>query len=117
MAWFFQKCRHLPVPRQTIDDYQMHFRKLLILIALVAPAMAGIVEDVRGALAQNAFPAAEADLNSYRSKNGVTPDYIEAYSWMGRAALSARDYDQAAAYAKQTESLALDQLKHRPLDA
>jgi thiol-disulfide isomerase/thioredoxin len=94
----------------------MRFRKLLILVALVTPAAAGIVEDVRGALAQNAFSAAEADLNSYRTKNGVTPEYIEAYSWMGRAAFSARDYDQAAAYAKQTETLALDQLKHRPLD-
>ena len=36
---------------------------------------------------------------------------------MARAALSARDYDQAAAYAKQTRALALEQLKQRPLDA
>ena len=36
---------------------------------------------------------------------------------MGRAALGARDYDQAAAYAKQTKVLALEQLKLRPLDA
>jgi thiol-disulfide isomerase/thioredoxin len=95
----------------------MHFRKLLILIALVAPAWAGIVEDVRATLAQNNFSAAEAQLNSYRTKNGVTPEYIEAYSWMGRAALNAQEYDQAAAYAKQTKALALEQLKQRPLDA
>ena len=95
----------------------MHFRKLLILIALVTPAWAGIVEDVREALARNSFPAAEAQLNSYRARNGVTPEYIEAYSWMGRAALNAGDYDQAAAYAKQTSVLALEQLKQRPLDA
>jgi thiol-disulfide isomerase/thioredoxin len=93
------------------------FRKLLILIALVAPAWAGVVEDVRTALAQNSFPAAEADLQSYRSKNGITPEYVEAYSWMGREALSANNYDQAAAYAKQTRALVLDQLKQRPLDA
>ena len=36
---------------------------------------------------------------------------------MARAALIARDYDQAAAYAKETKTLALEQLKHRPLDA
>jgi type II secretory pathway pseudopilin PulG len=78
----------------------MDFRKLLILIALSIPAWAGIVEDVRTTLAQNNFSAAEAQLNSYRAKNGVTPEYVEAYSWMGRAALGARDYDQAAAYAK-----------------
>ncbi len=94
-----------------------HFGKLLILIALVTPVWAGIVEDVRTTLAQNDFSAAEAELNAYRSKSGATPEYIEAYSWMARAALSARDYTQAAAYAKQTKALALDQLKQRPLDA
>jgi thiol-disulfide isomerase/thioredoxin len=95
----------------------MHFRQLLILIALVAPAWAGIVEDVRGALAQNSFPTAEAELLAYQARNGVTPEYIEAYSWMARAALSARDYDQASAYAKQTKAMALEQLKQRALDA
>ncbi len=93
------------------------FRKLLILIALVTPAWAGIVDDVRAALGQNSFSAAEAQLSSYRTKNGVTPEYVEAYSWMGRAALSARDYDRAAAYARQTIALASEQIKKRPLDS
>ncbi|MGA9307259.1 MAG: TlpA family protein disulfide reductase [Candidatus Sulfotelmatobacter sp.] len=96
---------------------QMHFRKLLILIALVTPAWAGIVENVRTALAQGNFSAADSYLTSYRSSKGVTPEYVEAYSWMARAALDAHNYDQAAAYAKQTSALALDQLKQRPLDA
>jgi thiol-disulfide isomerase/thioredoxin len=97
----------------------MHFRKLqiLILIALVTPAWAGIVENVRASLSQNNFSAADSSLNSYRATNGVTPEYIEAYSWMARAALSARDYDHAAGYAKQTSTLVLEQLKQRPLDA
>jgi thiol-disulfide isomerase/thioredoxin len=95
----------------------LHFRKALIGIVLVTPAWAGIVEDVREALAQNGFSAAEAELKSYRAKNAVTGEYVEAYSWMARAALSARDYDQAAAYAKQTSALAIEQLKQRPLDA
>jgi thiol-disulfide isomerase/thioredoxin len=95
----------------------MHFRKLLILIALVTPAWAGVVEDVRGALAQNSFTAADLYLKAYRSKNGVTPEYVEAYSWMARTALDNRDYDPATAYAKQTTDLALEQLKKRPLDA
>ncbi|MGD1025726.1 MAG: TlpA disulfide reductase family protein [Candidatus Sulfotelmatobacter sp.] len=95
----------------------MRFPKVLVLIALLSPAWAGVVEDVRGALAQNSFPAAETELNSYRAQNGVTPEYIEAYSWMARAALVHGDYDQAAAYAKQTRALALEQLKQRPLDA
>lgn len=95
----------------------MAFCKCLILFLLAAPAWAGIVEDVRTALAQSNFSAADSELNAYRSRNGVTPEYVEAYSWMGRAALEARQYDQATAYAKQTKNLALEQLKQRPLDA
>jgi thiol-disulfide isomerase/thioredoxin len=94
-----------------------HFRRLLILIALATPAWAGIVDDVRTALSRDNFSAADAYLNSYRARNGVTPEYIEAYSWMGRAALDAHQYDQAEAYAKQTKTLAQEQLKQRPLDA
>jgi thiol-disulfide isomerase/thioredoxin len=96
---------------------KLQLPQLLILIALATPAWAGIVENVRMALAQNNFSAAEAELNSYRSTTGVTPEYIEAYSWMGRAALDAHEYDQSAAYAKQTSALVLDQLKQRSLDA
>ncbi len=95
----------------------MHFRKLLLLIVLVTPAWAGIVEDVRTALAQDSFTAADLYLKAYRTKNGITPEYAEAYSWMGRAALAAHNYDQAAAYAKQTKAAVLEQLKQRPLDA
>jgi len=95
----------------------MGFRNYFIFFLLVSPAWAGVVEDVRTALVQNDFKAADSDLNSYRAKSGITPEYIEAYSWMGRAALQAGQYDQAAAYAKQTKALALAQLKRRPLDA
>jgi len=95
----------------------MRFRKLVALMALATPAWAGIVEDVRGALAQNSFSAAESDLKSYRATSGVTGEYVEASSWMARSALAARDYEHATAYAKQTETLALELLKQRPLDA
>jgi thiol-disulfide isomerase/thioredoxin len=95
----------------------MHFGKLLILIALVGPAWAGVVEDVRGALAQHSFTAADSELASYVANNGITGEYVEAYSWMARAALSDRNYEQASAYAKQTKALALQALKQRPLDS
>ncbi|MGA9073114.1 MAG: TlpA family protein disulfide reductase [Candidatus Sulfotelmatobacter sp.] len=95
----------------------MHFRKLLILTILVSPAWAGVVEDVRGALAQHSFTAADLYLKSYVAKNGVTAEYVEAYSWMARSALSNGDYGQANDYAKQTKALALEQLKQRPLDS
>ena len=89
----------------------------LLMLVLTAGASAEIIDDVRSALDQNNFAAAEAALNSYRGQRGVTAEYVEAYSWMGRAAFSAQQYDQAAAYAKQTKALALEQLKKRPLDA
>ena len=95
----------------------MRLRILLISILLTASAWAGIVDDVRIALMQNNFSAAESALNSYRGQRGVTSEYLEAYSWMGRAALDQGQYDQAAAYAKQTRTLAVELLKKRPLDA
>jgi thiol-disulfide isomerase/thioredoxin len=95
----------------------MYFRTLLLLFALTSSAWAGIVDDVRAALAENSFSSAESELQSYRAKQGVTPEYIEAYSWMGRAALAARQYDQASNYARRAKTLALDALKNRPLDA
>jgi len=90
---------------------------LLSLLLTAAAAWAGIVDNVRIALMQNNFSAAEAQLNSYRSQRGVDGEYLEAYSWLSRAALDQGQYDQAAEYAKQTRGLALEQLKQRPLDA
>ena len=96
----------------------MRFRLFLIWIALsTVTASAGIVENVRYLLAQNNFSAAEAQLDSYRSQRGVDAEYLDAYSWLGRVALDTGQYDQAAAYAKQTKTLALEELKKRPLDA
>jgi thiol-disulfide isomerase/thioredoxin len=68
-------------------------------------------------LARNNFSAAESVLNSYRSQQGVNPEYLEAYSWMARVALDQGQYDQASAYAKQTKSFVLEQLKQRSLDS
>jgi len=95
----------------------MRLRILLVSVLLTAAAWAGIVDDVRIALMQNNFSAAEAALNSYRSQLGVTPEYLEASSWMARAAMDAHQYDQAAEYAKQTQSQAQELLKQRALDA
>ncbi len=97
----------------------MRLRTLLVSISLLltASAWAGIVDSVRYALAQDNFAAAESALDSYRGQRGVDAEYAEAHSWLGRAALDQGQYDQAAAYAKQTKVLVLEQLKQRPLDA
>ena len=96
---------------------KMRLRPFLICFLLSATAWAGIVENVRYLLAQNNFSGAEAQLAAYRSQRGTDPEYLEAYSWLARAAFDAGQFDQAAAYAKETKALAVEQLKTRPLDA
>jgi thiol-disulfide isomerase/thioredoxin len=102
---------------QTIHHLRMRLRILLVSVWLMGAAWAGIVDDVRLDLAQNNFSAAEAALSSYRTQQGVSGEYLEAYSWLGRAALAGQQYDRAAAYAKQTQTQALVLLKNRSLDA
>ena len=101
---------------QSIHHLNMRLRILLVSVLFTASAWAGIVDNVRIALSQNNFSAAESALNAYRNQRGVTPEYLEAYSWMARAALDQGQYEQAAAYAKQTQTLAVEQMKRRPLD-
>jgi thiol-disulfide isomerase/thioredoxin len=92
-------------------------RLLAILLFLSTVSFAGITDDVGEALARNNAAAAEAELQAYRSRQGVTPDYLEALSWMARASLASHQPDQADTYAKQTESLSRQMLAKRPLDA
>lgn len=108
----------MPLFRKPIIINGMRLIVVLLAILLSASAAcAQIVDSVRFALAQNNFSAAEAQLAAYRSQRGVDAEYLEAYSWLGRAALDQGQYDQAAAYAKETKALAVEQLKQRPLDA
>ena len=108
----------LPLSDGRIIIMKMRSRILLLLVLLTASACwAGIVDSVRFALAQNNLAGAEAQLNSYRNQRGADAEYLEAYSWLSRAALDQGQYDQAAAYAKETKTLAMDLLKQRSLDA
>lgn len=96
---------------------RMRFRYLAILLLLSSLAFADIVEDVRTALAQKNFAAADAALQAYRVQHGVDPAYLEALSWTAREALAANQPDKADAEAKQTETLVRQLLQKRPLDA
>ena len=91
-------------------------RVLAVWGGLAAIAWGGVVEDTRASLDQHNFAGAEAALQAFRTQHGVTPEYLEAHSWLGRAALADRQYDHALAYAKQTQALVLPQLKTRRLD-
>jgi len=92
-------------------------RLLAVLLALSAASFAGITDDVREALSRNNVSAAEAELQTYRGRQGVTLDYVEALSWMARADLLSHQLDRADNYAKQTETLSRQLLAKRPLDA
>jgi thiol-disulfide isomerase/thioredoxin len=95
----------------------MKFKAFLIIFLLSSFAFADLVTDVRTALAQQDFSAANSELQSYRLQRGVDPQYLEALSWMARGYLSANQLDQAESTAKQTESSALQLLQKRSLDA
>ncbi len=92
-------------------------RKLILAALIASSAFAGVVTDVEMAMSHGNFPLAEAMLQSYRSQIGVTPEYLEALSWLARGDLITRQFDKAEATAKDTEKLALQSLATRPLDA
>jgi thiol-disulfide isomerase/thioredoxin len=92
-------------------------RKLIPLSLLAVAAMATLVTDVQTAMSRGNFPLAEAILQSYRTQRGVTPEYLEALSWLARGDLITRQFDKADAVAKDAEKLAVQSLATRPLDA
>ena len=81
-----------------------------------AASSGSIINDVRQAIAQNDFALADREIQSYRTQSGVTPEWIEALSWLARGALTAKRFDQADGYAAETRRLAIEALKTRKLD-
>ena len=108
---------NLPPFWKAIIIGRMRLRFLLVVVFITASAWGQIVDNVRVALMQNNFAAAEAQLNQYRSQRGTDAEYLEAYSWLARGEFDAGQYDQAAETAKQTKAMAVEQLKTRALDA
>jgi thiol-disulfide isomerase/thioredoxin len=92
-------------------------RLVLVMLAAAVLAPAQLVTAVRGALASKDFATGEKILAAYQKQNGITPEYIEAYSWLGRGAQANKIWDKAAAYSAQTRKLVQAELKKRPLDA
>ena len=78
-----------------------------------APA---VIREVRAAIAENNFAQAADVLAKYRAARGITPEMLEALSWMGRGHLAAKDLAAAERYARETHTLAIAELKTRPLD-
>jgi thiol-disulfide isomerase/thioredoxin len=94
----------------------MVLRLVGMLLALSFPAAAGVITDVRGAIARNEFKAATGMLADYRAQHGIDPEYLEALSWMGRGELAAGDLKQAYSFGAQTQNLTAQALKNGKLD-
>jgi len=87
------------------------------MAALASFSAAGqVIGDVREAIDAGDFAHAERYVQNYRAKNGVTPEFLEALSWLARGALDANQYDQAERYAAETRKLALENLAGRKMD-
>jgi len=112
----FQYLIHHQVMRIRMGKWSLVFAGICFWVAPLG-AQVDLVGDVRAQLAQNSFPAAESELKNYKSQHGVTPEYLEALSWMARAAASTKQWDQAAAYASETRRLCEQQLTKRKLDS
>src|SRR6202047_3307796 len=102
--------------RIRMGKWPLFFAAILFWVPRVH-AQADLVSDVRAQLAQNSFPAAESELKNYKSQHGVTPEYVEALSWMARGAASTKQWDQATAYASETRRLCEQKLTKRKLDS
>jgi len=88
-----------------------------LMIGIVQSSRADLVIDIRTQLTQNSFASADAELRDYKARNGPTPEYLEALSWMARAAAAERQWDRAKSYATETRTLSEQQLSKRKLDA
>ena len=80
-------------------------------------AQTSIVTIVKASIGAGAPSYAKQALDKYRAERGVTPEYLEALSVMGRAALNAKDYAAAERNAAEVRRLSLEQLAHRKIDA
>ena len=90
-------------------------KTLLLWLTAAAALPAVTVLEVRTAAMAGDFATGEK-LAAEMKAGGINGEYVEAYSWLGRGALAAKQYDKALAYAETTRQLSLGLLKSRPLD-
>lgn len=89
---------------------------LVLLLALAPTASANLVRNVRAAAGAGDFAKGESLVQAYQSAHGKDPELALAVSWLGRAALAAKDYSRADRYAAQARRLSLELLEGRQLD-
>jgi thiol-disulfide isomerase/thioredoxin len=89
--------------------------KFFVFLLAVAASGAGLVTEVKESMARGDYPRAAEMIRSYRATKGVTPEAVEALSWMARGELAQKNLVQADKYAQETYKLALEQSKTHPL--
>jgi thiol-disulfide isomerase/thioredoxin len=82
----------------------------VFLCGVLSSAQGDLIGDIRAQLAQKSFASAESELQAYKVQHGVTPEYLEASSWIARGEAAAKQWDQAERQAAETRSLAEQQL-------
>jgi thiol-disulfide isomerase/thioredoxin len=89
--------------------------KFLFFVLAATASAASLVDGVRESIARNDLPRASEMIRSYRASKGVTPEAVEALSWMARAEFAQKNLVQADKFAQETYKLSQDQLKTHPL--
>ena len=88
-----------------------------VCCGLIYGQAAALVSFVHKAAMAGDFGAARQALDVFRKTAGVTPEYIEAFSWIGRGQLNAKNYDAAVANVGEVRKLTDAALLKRKLDA
>jgi thiol-disulfide isomerase/thioredoxin len=89
--------------------------RFLLFVLTVTASAATLVDYVRDSIARNDIPRAAEMIRSYRASRGVTPEAVEALSWMARGEFAQKNLVQADKYAQETYQLSQEQLKTHPL--
>jgi thiol-disulfide isomerase/thioredoxin len=89
--------------------------KFSFFILALAASAATFVDGVHESVARGDLPRAAEMIRSYRASKGVTPEVVEALSWMARGEFAKKDLVQADKYAQETYKLSQEQLKTHPL--
>ena len=95
----------------------MRWLRLVALAGMSALVSTSQVnEDVRDLVDARNFARAGEEIQAARAKTGVTPELLEAMSWLARGELDARQYVEADRYAEETRKLAAAALAKRNMD-
>lgn len=86
------------------------------LLAGQAAQAPRLIPDVRALIAKGDFPGGERLIEEYQASRGITPELLEAQSWLGRGALAAKQLDKADAYARKAYDMSKAALKGRGMD-